>query len=398
MLESVEASIEALRAENLFDDSTLVSNAGGHGAARAIVLSLLETTRQELGNGVERVEFQDGAVAVYDGIEGKLYIRRPPDLSVAAAVVGLDGTPVLRIWEGRLGCPPDQELEYQRVLCDECRTRYLKDVLGYRIYQTSPHIKPYSSGVNIHQEKDLALIEAVYRQTGTKPAVISTKIALATLENQWSFVQDSGHYGAIKGTNRFGGEDLNVGIVLGSQHPGDHEVKRLAALNGDCIEIPKTRLDRGKNLPYGIKPRPEESENPYLSHFREHQVVQAILRFGRSTGATVYVHTGAVPDWILTDGSIDSEKEVFRRVRSEGEREVLKVLEESSMTVVDLTEHVAVSQRTVYDRLADLEADGIVEQIGDKQPYRWRVVNPESIVERGHLINDRWYIDLPGPD
>ena len=94
--------------DELFGDPNLVGHVGGHGLARAVILAILETNRRDLDNGAERIELPAGAVAVYDGADEKLYVRRPPDLSSAAAVVGLDGTPVLRIWEGRLGCPVDQ--------------------------------------------------------------------------------------------------------------------------------------------------------------------------------------------------------------------------------------------------------------------------------------------------
>lgn len=394
--DQVEETLASLRSANLFGDSDLVGHASGHGTVRAVSLAILETSREDMGNGARRIELPDDAVAVYDEVEGKLVIRRPPDLSSAAAIVGLDGTPVLRLWEGRLGCPPDQELRYERVLCDDCRTRYLTDVLGYRVHQTSTHVKPYSSGRNIHAEKDLALIEAIHRETGQEPAVISTQTGVETLENEWSNVQDSGHYGAIKGTNRFEGDDIEVGIVIGSQHPGDHEIKRLAALNGDPLVFPEERADRGKNLTYGVASRPNEPNDPYLTHFREHQVVQAIFRFGRHDGATVFVHTGAVPDWILTNSPIDSERDVFRRTRSDGEQQVIDALDDGGeLTVTEIVDRVDTEQRNVYDRLGLLEDDGLVEQVGSMQPYHWRLVDVEFDADVGHLVDDRWYVVLP---
>jgi DNA-binding transcriptional ArsR family regulator len=391
--EQVSETLAALRSEDIFGDSTLVGRTGGHGDARAVLLGLLEKNREDMGNSTDRINLPGGAAAIYDEVDGKVYVRRPPDLSTSAAVVGLDGTPILRIWEGRLGCPSGQRLRYKRVLCEDCRHRYLTDVLGYRIHQTSPHVKPYSSGHNINQEKDLALIEAVHRETREDPAVISTKNAIRSLEESWSHVQDWGHYGAIKGTNRFEGEDIEVGIVIGSQHPGDHEIKRLAALNGDSIVPPEEQPDRGKNLTYEVASRPEEPENPYLAHFRENQVVQAIFRFGRHDGATVFVHTGAVPDWILTDGPIGTEQEVFQRVRSDGERQVIEALETGGdLTVAEIVDEVDIAERTVYNRLDDLRQDGLVERIGDRQPYEWRLVSDE--LEIGHLVDNR-YIVLP---
>ncbi|SDR06126.1 helix-turn-helix transcriptional regulator [Natronobacterium texcoconense] len=393
--EQVEETIENLRTAELFGDPTLVGRIGGHGLARTVTLSVLETERQEMGSGAERIELPDGAVAVYDSVDGRLYVRRPPDLSTAAAVIGLDGTPIDRIWEGRLGCPADQRLRHERVLCDDCRSRYLRDVLGYRVYQTTTHVKPYASGRNVHSEKDLALIKAVYRETGQEPAVITTQAAERVLSQEWTHVQESAHYGNIKGTNRFEGDAVRIGMVIGSQHPGDHEIKRLAALNGDTLDLPEKRRDRGKNLTYAVESRPDEAEDPYLTHFREHQVVQGIFRFGRRDGATVFVHTGAVPDWILTEGPLDSENEVFRRVRSAGEREVIDVLEQGdALTAKEVVERVDIAKRTVYDRLEDLRDDGLVEKLDENRPYRWRLTDTNP--DQGHVIDDRWYVDLPG--
>jgi hypothetical protein len=185
-------------------------------------------------------------------------------------------------------------------------------------------------------------------------------------------------------------------VVIGSQHPGDHEIKRLAALNGDSLELPEDRVDRGKDLTYGVSSRANEPDDPYLTHFREHQVVQAIFRFGRSDGATVYVHTGAVPEWILTGSPIESERDVFRRSRSDGEQQVIDVLNGSGeLTVKEIVEDVEIKQRNVYDRLGLLEDDGLAEQVGSKQPYRWRLVDAEFDSDIGHLIDNEWYIVLP---
>jgi hypothetical protein len=394
--EQSEELLEPLLSEPAFGDSSLVGRKRGHGDTRAVILTLLRADREDLGNSVERVELPDEAVALYDSEEGSVIVRRPPDLSKAAAVVGLDGTPVLRVWEGRLGCPSDGELQYERVLCDECRPDYLFDVLGYRVHQTTPHVKPYSSGEYVSVEKDLALVEAVYRETGERPAVITTKKAKKAMKGKMGHAQATAHYGAIRGSNVFEGDEVSVGIVLGSPHPGDREIIHLAGLNGDRIETPGPRADRGKNLSYGVAPRQNEPRNPYLAHYREHRVVQAILRFGRQVGALVYVHTGAVPEWILTDGAINTEQSVFRRERGGGEREVVGALADGGdLTVAQLVDRVGIRERTVYERLADLSEDGMAEKLPGKQPHRWRLLSHDS-PRVGQLVGDRWYILLPG--
>jgi hypothetical protein len=400
--EQVEAAVDALRSSNLFDDTELASTSRGHGSARALVLTTVEwaadgPNHREMGNGVHRVELGDRAVAVYHEGSGGTYLRRPPDLSTAAGVVGLDGTPILRMWEGRLGCPPDQEIEYRRVLCEEHRQEYLWSTLGYQIYQTSTHIKPYSSSEYVRVPKDTALIEAVYRETGVEPAVITTKGAEQLLREEWRNVQASAHYGDIKGSNAFTGEDISVGIVLGSRHPGDDEIARIAGLNGDSLTFPKERRDRGKDLSYGVTSRGNEPDDPYLWHFREHRVVQAILRFGRVNGATVYVHTGAVPDWILTGGPLEEESSVFLRKRVNGEREVLEALADGSeLTAFQVESRTSVCQSTVYKRLKALAALGMVRKRGEKQPHRWHLVDADT--PRGdhvYFVVDQWYVRLP---
>ncbi|MFC7230100.1 helix-turn-helix domain-containing protein (plasmid) [Salinirubellus salinus] len=395
--EDVEALLRVVRTGQLFDDPVLADRPRGHGAARAVVLSLLESRRDDLNNGVERVALPGNAVAAYDDIDGVLYIRRPPNLSAAAGVVGLDGTPIHRIWEGRLGCPPEAELQYERVLCDRCRRQYLMEVLGYRVYNTTPNIKPYSRQRHISKGKDLALIEAVYLETGVEPAVITTKTAERYLGREWTHVQASSHYGAVRGSNAFAGDEIQVGIVLGSQHPGDREILRLAALSGDRLELSERHLNRGPDLSYGVAARPEEPENPYLTYFREHVVVQSVLRFGRSAGATVYVHTGAVPDWILTDGPIGAEKSVIRE-RCAGEREVISALSDGAeLTASEIGTRVTIAERTVYDRLGPLSEWCIIERVTERQPHRWRLLDPDR-PGAGYVIDDQWYVRLPGTD
>jgi len=72
------------------------------------------------------------------------------------AVVGLDGTPVEELWRGRLGV---DDIESQRILCDDCRARYLRDVIGYEFVQTTSHVKPYSSGEYVNRRGDFGVIE-----------------------------------------------------------------------------------------------------------------------------------------------------------------------------------------------------------------------------------------------
>lgn len=307
-----------------------------HINAPAAALALVSENREHLGNNMEYIDLPRGE-AVYDRSGGSLHLRNPPDLSESKAVVGLDGFPTTEVWEGRLGIG----MERKRVLCSECRRKYLKEILGYRIFTITTNTKPYTSGKYVQNSKDYAVIKAIENTYGKKPAVITTKNAERELfeENgeKWCFSDpdkvydtedclgknDVMHYGEIKSSNKFADKDL--GLVLGSPHPGDKEIKVLSAFDQKSAEREKSETPtKGSRLTYGI------DGDPYLRHFRENQVAQAVLRFGRRDGGVVLVYTSAVPDWLSEDWipGGDVEGDVVTRIRSPGEKEVIQAMQE----------------------------------------------------------------------
>lgn len=364
-----------------------VDDTDGHAEAPTAALAMLELGGPIIGDtapaeydwddklreeaGLDYVDLPDGSQVVYDHAESRVVIRRPPALDDAHAVVGLDGTPVEELWRGRLGV---DNIESWRILCDECRAKYLRDVIGYEFVQTTSHVKPYSSGEYVNRRADFGVIEAVANRHGTTPGVITTKSAAKRLfkeppsepfidiERVTDRIADVKHYGALRSSNDFTGTE--VGIVLGSPHPGDRPLQITAALEGYTA----VRDDEGKgaDLDYGIP------ERPFLRHYREHKIAQAVLRFGRTTAATVYIHTSVLPEW-LAEMVTDGPETVIIDERSEGQRGVIRaLLNEGPGTAAEIAnrETVSIGEKQTRDWLKRLQSEGYVSR-GDSQPYTW---------------------------
>jgi hypothetical protein len=107
------------------------------------------------------------------------------------------------------------------------------------------------------------------------------------------------NFASVKSSNTFAEEDL--GVVMGTPHPGDDVVRRWAGLCGRGVEVTGT----GEQRTFG------EFGDRIYRYLTHNQVVQAILRFGRDEsvyeqeGAQVYVNTNAVPDWFDIDDTLD---------------------------------------------------------------------------------------------
>jgi hypothetical protein len=373
--------------ESIARPAAAVNDDDGHAEASTAILAHLEFGGPIVDDAVpdtydwddrlreraelDYVELEDGAQVVYDHAESRVFIRRPPDLTAARAVVGLDGTPVEELWRGRLGV---DDIESWRILCDDCRARYLRDVIGYTFVQTTSHVKPYSSGEYVNRRADFGLIEAVENRHETAPGVITTKSAAERLfeespsepfidiQRVTNRIADVKHYGALRSSNDFTGTE--VGIVLGSPHPGDRPLQITAALEGYTA----VRDDEGKgtDLDYGIPDR------PFLRHYREHKIAQAVLRFGRTTAATVYIHTGVLPEWLAEMVTAGPET-VMIDERSEGQRGVIRaLLDEAPGTAAEIAkrEGVSIGEKQTRDWLKRLRSEGYVSR-DDSQPYTW---------------------------
>jgi DNA-binding transcriptional ArsR family regulator len=150
-----------------------------------------------------------------------------------------------------------------------------------------------------------------------------------------------------------------LGIVVGSPHFGDSFVKKWGAYIGDGVEVtggdgePREYSGVGRQI---------------AAHMTENQVLQAMMRFGRDGGgATVYVHTRAVPSWVPIENAPGVIS--FRGDddgRTDGEHGIKQVwryaLENDEFARSDASEAVDVSERTVKRALKELVENGALEK------------------------------------
>lgn len=300
----------------------------------------------DLGNGFERATLPDGSVFVRNSETGKVTIRRKPDLSDAHAVIGLDGTPFPEQWRNLLGV----DMERERVMSDGERRSYLSETIGNSYVQTTDNVIPCSGGRWINEEESTRLLRWIEDSHGEEASLITSLAALREVVDGGDgpaaeYVDGTMWYNSLKGSNDF--EDVTLGVVLGSPSLPDEEVKRQAALDGRAIEREDTPADFG---PTG---------NQYLHANREARVGQAALRFGRNEeagGATVYVHTSAVPEWL----PVEREEPP-----SEGELSVmLELAERGRVSSGEIADAAGLTKRHARSCLSQLASTGIAERVG----------------------------------
>lgn len=266
---------------------------GIHALAPAVVYTLL--TSDKLGNGYERAELPGGMTAVYDRSNDELHLLNPPDLRYAATTVCLDGTPTAELWETALGIPLDE----RQVMNDDERRGYLARTLKHRYVQISEARKPYSSGKWVNEDQDAAICKEIAQKHGREPPIISSQKALQQYDEGFPAripTDDDGarslYYGNLLGSNK--AKDESLGAVIGSPNFGDEFVKKWGAFCGEAVTAEREK-DGGGSVEYsGIGAK-------IARHMSENQVLQAVMRFGRSPeagGAVVYVVTRCLPDWV----------------------------------------------------------------------------------------------------
>lgn len=311
-------------------------------------------------------------VAVVDRGEEDLSVTvlTPPDLRYASGAIALDGTPNAEMWETALGI----ELETRAVLDTSEREDYVRDTLGLRIIRTSEAVKPYSNPDNVTDLWDGALLRAIAEQHGDTPDVISSRAALRAYEES-DFVDsstfgDTTYYGNLKGSNRFASSRL--GAVIGSMHYGDDYVKKWAAYVGVAAEASR---DVESNEGFGVDLSYGDVGDRILHQMREAQTAQAVMRFGRDGGgATVYVHTNTLPEWMPVVGVGE-----IVRTRSEGERAVLRACRDlaeddsDGWARADVETHpdVDLSTRQVNSHLSRLADEGVLIRRRGGRGYRY---------------------------
>jgi hypothetical protein len=347
--------------------------------------------KTRLANGVERAVLTDDTVVVYDPESGIITVRRTPEFNdQPAALIGLDGTPTESIWRGRLGI---DEIEVEQVLCEDCRQTYLTEILGYKLVLTTRYRKPYSNTKDgrISYDKDRGLLHELNRRTSGDVGLISTKQAKESLlerddANEVSISpENSDHYGNIRSSNRFQGSAISVGAVVGSPHPGSDKVRQIAGLDGVSYASKRKLVETDGHHYRRVE---SASGKRYLKHFRENRVAQAIFRFGRENGATVFIHTSAIPDWLAAAavrGGVET--------RSKGEQAVLRALshinEGTTSEFVDEIEVIGRSQiRKILNQFAE---EGLVKKGGSSHKTIWHSNDEADSSPTAH-------VDLPSCD
>ena len=365
-----------------------------HAAAPLAVYTLLEC--EDLGNGFEYTEIDNVGVGVANREAGTVSILQTPGLDYASSVVALDGTPTKRMWELAVG----KHLTHQPVLEDNERAEYIRDALNLNIVRTTEYIKPYNpkpeqAEKRIAVEKDAALLDAIVEKHEQRPALITTTTAISEYDRTGVIDIDitaaTGDrvtdgpidcvkwYGDVLGSNEF--DDTRLGVVIGSNHYGDGFIKKWGAYAGQAVE---RNGEKGSDLSYG------RFGDKVVKHMREHDTLQAAMRFGRDgNGAVVYVHTDTLPEWVPLAG----EGRVVT-TWSDGMKTVVQALGElGEATTAAVVEHpvVDLSRQQVFKHLETLREQGVLNREQDDEDGRrviWRDDGVHSLSDHGDVNLD----------
>jgi hypothetical protein len=371
------------------DETHVFDDDHAHAAAPLAVVALL--TVDDLGNGVEHADLGDAGQAVRDRETGALTLLRPPSFDYASGIVTLDGTPTQEMWETALGT----RLTHRQVLSEPERREYIEGTLNLQLVRTTDAVKSYSAreteiANRVSLDDDRALLDAVHGRHHQRPAVITTKRAKTVYEDAGvleEYTSGVKHYGNVLGSNEY--DDKRVGAVLGSRNLGPKYVKKWGAYLDETIaptypspENDFTPTDYG---PVGNKIR---------THMREHETLQAAMRFGRDgNGAVVYVHTNTLPDWVPLAG-----EGCVLKAWSDGMKQVLEATGDlgDEWTTADVYDHPAVdlSRQQVFTHLESLFDRGKVNRQQDPcdgRRYLW-------LANGLHRIGDHGDVELPPVD
>jgi len=354
------------------DEKHVLDDHAAHADAPLAVFTLL--AGEDLGNGFEKAGFEDARTGVYNRVTGEVSVLQPPSFDYASGVVALDGTPTKRMWEQSLGT----RLNHREVLQGDERTEYVRDALNLNLVRTTEYVKPYNSADHVNTEQDAALLERVAEQHDEKPGVITTTTAEHEYdaEGVLGLVDETKHYGNVLGSNEF--KEKRLGAVIGSNHYGDEYIKKWGAYAGETVE---RNTEKGAGLSYN------GFGDDVLTHMREHETLQAAMRFGRDgNGAVVYVHTNTLPNWVPLAG----EGRVVT-TWSDGMKAVLGALEElERATTAEITERVDLSRQQVFDHLETLRDRDVLDREQDDRDGRRVLWQDDGI----HRVNDHGEVDL----
>lgn len=307
---------------------------------------------------------------VRDRNTGEVTVLRPPDLSSAKQVIGLDGLPSKQLWNLVFG----SNFDHRRVISRDDFTKFLSSALDMSFKQIGDGKYPYA-GARISSKDKYRF--AVIKSLEERPfALISTKKALEEYESRgWiePFVKSAPeemddenealammNYATVLSSNKFKKEDL--GVVSGSPFPGYDVLRQWAGLCGTSVEIP----DQEKELSL------DGAAEELYHHFSHHQVIQAVLRFGRDRsvwnrgGSTVWLNTTALPEWFDVERNLSVEGDTKRtavisyliRAKRADDEDML-----SEQNTRSISENIDADIRDDYipNILSDLRKEGLVE-------------------------------------
>lgn len=336
-------------------------NSAAHTKAPLATLALIEG--ELLENNWLHADLGNGKKATRNPGDNNWTFLHPPNLDAAESVIGLDGTPNEALWSQAL----NENVATLQLMDEEGKQEYLQNILGLRFIQTTEDWKSIHSGEGAAPPKDLALIEGIAHRAGETPALISSSDALEQYrqESLAEITEKTEHYNNLKGMNDF--ENERLGIVLGCPHPGDAKIQKWSAFAGKSAEVTTIEGEelRGPDTDYG------SYGNQVMWTFIHDEVLQAAMRFGREEsdgekGATVYLHTSAVPTWLPVEKQVPEihpwtgfKKGMLKTVRAIPE---VDNWQSSVWKSTDVYPYVSgISNRTVRNCLDSLVEEGYLE-------------------------------------
>jgi len=367
--------VQAVREENegkltkyrRFLDEGAVSNSYiryDHKNARAVAKA---TTNAEPQLGEKRyIGRADGIAVVLDG-QGELReIHRPPDLSQARCVVGLDAHPSFHLWQ----LNTVEDLELREVLSDSERQAWRRHRRGLQVTQIGDDTRSYTLGWRGKGEsKAERIIRELRHHYGSDfRTAISSQATHDDVEMMLSDVgiddSEQMYFGNLKSQNTF--RDESVGLVVGCIDPGDERILDDLAVSGldawpktgeteSGEEVRKTgRLFSGPD---------REAATEFLQSVREREVAQAVGRYARNPEtpaqkslAVVFVWTSALPT-SFRDEEVPGRT---HRVTSK-KREIANAAQQHlPVTVSELTDGGDWSRETVRQTLNKMVEQGIM--------------------------------------
>jgi DNA-binding transcriptional ArsR family regulator len=203
-----------------------------------------------------------------------------------------------------------------------------------------------------------------------------------------SLYRKAEHYGNLTGTNKF--KRSRLGVVIGSPHYGDKYLQQWGALVGERVE----RTGSGMSLDYG------EYGNQILQTMREGEVLQALMRFGRDgEGATIYVITGALPQWVqkhVLAGSAklkkwaDGMNQVLAAI---GDREQFRtadlLVSAGESRVLRTEDSDPISERQVSRHLTVLYEHGFLDREKQGTGWLWQNTGVDRVNRDMNLVRTR---------